>query len=89
VLHVIWKALLFAAVALIFRLAEEIIPHLFTHGALVAAVDAMLQEISWPIFGVLMLWIFAALILYCVAVEIVSSVGGVKVKQHFFGSGDK
>ena len=83
VLHVIWKALLFAAVALIFRIAEEIVPNLFAHGELGAAVDAMLREISWPVFGVLMLWVFAALILYCVAAEIVSSVGAAKVKQHF------
>lgn len=87
VLHIIWKALLFAAVALLFRFAEEIVPHLFAHGELAAAVDAMLREISWPVFGVLMLWVFAALIFYCVATEIVSVVGAAKVKQHFFGAG--
>jgi hypothetical protein len=86
VVQVLWKTLLFAAMALLFRFVEEIIPLASKHGGLVPATKAMYSEISWPLFGVLALWIFGALLLYSLASELVRAVGPEKVKEIFFGT---
>lgn len=86
VVQVLWKTLLFAAVALLFRFVEEIIPLASKHGGLVAATKAMCSEISWPLFGVLALWILGGLFLYCLASELVRAVGPEKVKEMLFGT---
>ena len=84
VAQVVWKTLLFAAVALLFRFIEEIIPLASKHGGLVGAAKAMYSEISWPLFGVLALWIVGGLFLYCLASDLVRAVGAEKVKEMLF-----
>jgi hypothetical protein len=84
--HILWKTLLFGAVVLLFRFLEEIIPLASKHGGLVAAVEALLGDISWPLFWVLTLWVTGGLLLYSVVSELVRVVGAKKVKEVFFGS---
>jgi len=86
VAHVLWKTLLFAAVVLLFRFVEEIIPLTSKHGGVVAATKAMYGEISWPLFWVLALWILGGLFLYCLASELVRAVGPEKVKELLFST---
>ena len=84
--QVLWKTLLFAMVVLLFRFVEEIIPLSSKHGRLAAAFKALFHEISWPIFGVLTLWILGGLLLYCLASELVREVGLEKVREMLFGA---
>jgi hypothetical protein len=84
--QVLWKTLLFAVVVLLFRFLEEIIPLSSKHGGVVAATKVMLHEISWPIFGVLTLWIVGGLLLYSLASELVDEVGLERVKEILFGA---
>jgi hypothetical protein len=88
-MRVLWKTLLFGSVVLLFRFLEEIIPLALQHGGLVAATEAMLREIAWPLFWVLTLWVFGGLLFYCLASELVRAVGPEKVKEIFFGTRDK
>jgi hypothetical protein len=87
-IQVVWKTLLFGAVALLFRFIEEIIPLISKHGGLAAGVKAMFEEISWPLFGVLALWLVGGLFLYCLASELVHMVGAQKIKQMLLGTSD-
>lgn len=87
-IQVVWKALLFGAVALLFRFIEEIIPLVSKHGGLLAGIKAMYSEISWPLFGVLGLWLVGGLFLYCLASELVRMVGAEKIKQMLLGNSD-
>lgn len=87
--HILWKTLLFNVVVLIFQLIEEIIPLLSRHGDLRAAVAALCQEIFRPQFGVIHLWLLFALFFYCVAAELVRTIGAERVKAMFFGLGGK
>jgi hypothetical protein len=68
--HVLWKTVLFGAMALLFRSLEELIHLAAQPGALAPAVRSMLDEISWPLFWVLALWTFGALLLYALLSEL-------------------
>ena len=86
VVQILWKTLLFAVVVLLFRFLEEIIELSSKKGGIVAATKVLLEEISWPIFGVLSLWILGGLLLYCLASELIVVLGPEKVKEIFFGA---
>ena len=87
ILQILWKACLFTAVALLFRFVEELIPQLHRTGSLLAALKAMGSEMSWPLFAVIALWIFAGVMLYCLVVELARSAGRQKVRELFLGPG--
>jgi hypothetical protein len=86
VFQVLWKTLLFGALALLFRFIEEIIPLISKHGSLLTAISAMYREIRWPIFWVFALWLLGGLLLYCLASELVRMVGAERVKELLFGT---
>ena len=85
-IHILWKTLLFGAVALLFRFLEEIIELIAKHDGLAAATEAIFHEISWPLFWVLALWILGGLLLYSLASELVRALGADKTKEMLFGS---
>jgi len=84
--QVLWKTLLFAVVVLLFRFVEEIIPLSSKHGGLLAAAKGLFHEISWPVFGVLTLWIVGGLLLYSLASELIDEVGSEKVREMLLGN---
>ena len=86
VYQVLWKTLLFSAVALLFRLIEEFILLLSKHGSLMMAIPAMYREAVWPQFWVLSLWLFGGLFFYSLTSELVHIVGTDKVKEMLFGT---
>ncbi|MFM7394894.1 MAG: hypothetical protein ACKO22_11160 [Cyanobium sp.] len=87
ILQILWKACLFTAVALLFRFVEELIPLIHRTGSLAAAVRATGSEISWPLFTVQALWIFAGVMLYSLVVELARAAGREKVRALFLGPG--
>ena len=86
VFNVLWKTLLFGAVAFLFRFIEELIPLISKHESLVTAIAHVYEEIPWPQFWVFQLWVFSALLLYCLASELVRMVGAEEVKRMLLGS---
>lgn len=86
-LQILWKAVLFTLAALLFRFVEELIPRLVRSGSLPEALQAMGTEISWPLFAVLALWIFAGVLLYCLVVELARAAGREKVRAVLLGPG--
>jgi hypothetical protein len=83
--NILWKTLLFSAVTLLFRLVEELIPLLAKHNGLVTAATHLFEEVSWPHFWVLQMWLYASLLLYCLASELMHMIGVVKVKGILLG----
>ena len=51
IFQMLWRTLLYGSVTLLFRLVEEFIPLALHHGGLNAAVAALYEEVSWPLFG--------------------------------------
>ena len=89
VAQVLWKTLLYSIVVLLFKVVEEAIPLVSKHGGLVSAATAMYNEVYWPLFVVIAIWIIAALFLYCLVSELVQAVGPDRVKEIFFGTRNK
>src|SRR5262245_61826149 len=85
VVQVLWKTLLFGSIALAFRFLEDSIPLALKHGSWAAAMNAMRSDAAWPLFWVTVLWLFAGLLLYNVAAELVRAVGLEKARELFFG----
>lgn len=86
VFNALWKTLLFGAVALLFRFIEELIPLIPKHEGLVNAIVHLYEEVSWPQFWVFQLWLFSALLLYCLASDLARRVGAENLKGMIFGS---
>jgi hypothetical protein len=84
--NILWKALLFSIVSLLFRVVEEFLPLLAKHNGLVPAATHLFEEVSWPHFWVLQMWLNASLLLYCLASELVRTIGAVKVKGMLLGT---
>lgn len=87
--QILWKTLLYGAVALLFRFLEEFLPLALKHGGWVSATKAMYREVSWPLFGVLALWIAGGLFLYCLASDLVEAVGRERMKEMLFSSRER
>jgi len=85
--QVLWKTLLYSAMVLLFRLAEELVPLAWTHGSLADGIRAMSSEIVWPLFVILSLWVSGGLFLYCLAAELIGAIGPRRVRELFFGVG--
>ena len=87
--NILWKALFFSAVSLLFRFVEELIPLIAKHNSFVSAVAHMAEEISWPHFWVLQMWLYTVLLLYCLISDLIHEIGAVKVKEILLGSRSK
>src|SRR5512139_456067 len=83
--QILWKTLLYGLVALAFRVVEEFIPLVSKHGGVAAGAGAMLEEVAWPLFAVFAAWTLGGLFLYCLAAELVRSVGRDRVKEILLG----
>ena len=84
--NILWKTLLFGAVAVLFRFIEELVPLIAKHHGLVTAAAHLFEEVSWPHFWVLQMWLYASLLLYCLVAELVRMVGAAQVKRMLLGS---
>lgn len=82
---VLWKTALYALLCLVFRLAEELIPLVVKHGSVGAALRHFLEEVSWPHFWVLQLWLLVALALYVAVIELDAHLGTGSIRRAFLG----
>jgi len=87
--RILWKAFLYSIMVFVFSLVEEVIPLFMKHQGIVTVAETMYHEISWPLFGVLTVWIYLGLLLYCTITELVNIAGPEKVREIFLGVGRK
>jgi hypothetical protein len=83
--NVLWKALIFSLFTFLFRLIEELIPLFSKYGSLGRAGSHLFEEIVWPQFWAIQIWLYMSLVLYCSAVELIRILGKDRVKEIFFG----
>ncbi len=88
VYNILWKTGFYWSFALLFRFLEELIPLIGKHGGLAETLNALVEEIVWPHFWGLQLWLLVFLAQYCLASELIRALGAQKVKQLFFYSRD-
>lgn len=83
--HIVWKTILFAIVALLFRLLEESIHLRSEYGGMLAAMRELRHGIQWPLFGVTMMWVTGGLLLFTTATELSRLVGKGRVREMLSG----
>lgn len=82
---ILWKALLFGVVAMLFRIVEEVVSVIAKGGSTLAAAEHLENRLSWSHFLVMQMWLFALLVLYCLASELVGALGPRRVREMLFG----
>lgn len=83
--NIIWKTLLFGAVAMLFRFVEELIPLIAKHEGFAMAMRHLFGEVHWSHFWVIQMWLFGLLFLYCLASELVRTIGAARVRALLLG----
>jgi hypothetical protein len=83
--NVAWKTVIYIVAALIVHYLEHLIPVWWRMGDLAAANRQLGQEIVWPHFWAIQLWLLVLFFLYCAIRELVRAVGPREVRRMFFG----
>jgi hypothetical protein len=83
--NVVWKTLVYAALALAFQSVEELVPLLRQHDGLAVALRHALDEVHWPRFWGTHILLVLFLFFYCSAAELVRRLGADRVTEIFLG----
>ena len=82
--NVAWKTVIYVAAGLVVHYLEHLVPIWWHVGDLRAANDKLLDEIVWPHFWAVQLWLVVLLFVYCALRELVRAIGSEKVIEMFF-----
>lgn len=87
VYSIVWKALIYGLITFAFRYLEELIPLARKYGGVVSGHERLLEEVSWPHFWAVQIWVAFALLLYCTSAELVRLLGKERFRAMMFGGG--
>lgn len=77
----LWKTCLFGAVAVTFRYLEELIPQIGPHGGVVGAARHLAEELSWPHFWIMAMWLVGSVLAYTFVAEVTRLSGAERVRE--------
>jgi hypothetical protein len=86
-IQIAWKSVVYGLITAAFRYLEELIHAWRKYGGLAAAQERLLEEVSWPHFWAVQLWIAFSLVLFCTGVELIRVLGKDRMKAILFGGG--
>ncbi|MFZ0255440.1 MAG: hypothetical protein WAN46_07310 [Gammaproteobacteria bacterium] len=84
--NVVWKTGIYMVTALLVRYVERLIPFIREHGNLALANRHLLDEVVWPHFWFVQIWLLVLFLMYCTLREFVRVIGRERVHHMFFGS---
>ncbi len=84
--NVAWKTAIYMIAALVVRYVEHLIPFLRQHGDLALANRHLFDEVVWPHFWAVQIWLLALFFSYCALRELVRVLGPDRVRSMFFGA---
>jgi hypothetical protein len=73
--NVVWKTIIYVLAAFLVRLAEHIVPLIIKYGSFGEAIARLADEIVWPHFWVIYLWLSVLLFVYCALRELIQAIG--------------
>ena len=85
--NVVWKTLLYLVASFLVRYAENLIHYLREGGGLAHANRRLLDDVAWPHFWAIQLWLAVLFLVYCALRELVRVLGRERVLRIFFGAG--
>ena len=83
--NILWKSLIYFLAALIVRYPGQVVPLLMKHESLMEANRHLIDEVVWPHFWLLQMWLSVLFLIFCDLRELVRVIGRDKVIQMFFG----
>jgi hypothetical protein len=81
--NILWKTLIYGVVSLFLHYLEHLIPIWWHTDSFDQANRRLQQEIIWPHFWVIQLWLLVLLLGYCTARETIRLVGLTQIKKIF------
>jgi Ni/Fe-hydrogenase subunit HybB-like protein len=82
---VIWKTIIYVLAAFLVRLAEHLVPLIIKYGSFREKIERLADEIVWPHFWIIYLWLSVLLFVYCALRELIRAIGRDQVPRLFFG----
>jgi hypothetical protein len=83
--NIAWKTAIYLMAALAVRYLEELFHFYRQHGTLRAANRHLLDEVVWPHFWTIQIWLTVLLLVYCTWQELLRALGRERVRELFFG----
>ncbi len=85
--NIVWKTCGYVLCALLVRYLEHLIPLAFKYSSLAQANAHIMDDINWPYFLIVQLWLSVLLFVFSSLRELVRVVGREKAARMFFGWG--
>ena len=82
--NTLWKSLMYGLAALLYRLLEPLIPLIRRYHSLSDALPPYRANVDWSRFWGIQIWLFALLLLFVAARELVRAIGGGRVVGELF-----
>jgi len=83
--NVVWKTLIYVFAAFVVHYLEHLLPLWWRTRDLFGANRRLLEEIVWPHFWAIQLWLLVLLFVYCAVRELVREIGPHEARRMFFG----
>ncbi|MFG0319245.1 MAG: hypothetical protein ACF8XB_18385 [Planctomycetota bacterium JB042] len=84
--NVVWKTALYMLAALLVRYVEHLIDFLRDGEGLAAANRRLIDEVVWPHFWAVQIWLLVLFLVYCAVREVGRALGRERVTAMFFGA---
>ena len=86
VYNTLWKSFIYFLAALLVRYLMQVVPLLRKHENLVEANRHLVNEVVWPHFWLLQMWLAVLFLIFCAMRGLIRVIGRDKVIKIFFGS---
>ena len=84
--NVVWKTAIYVAASLFAHYLEHLIPAWWRMGGFLPATRHLWEEMVWPHFWAIQLWLIVLIFIYCATRELVRAIGRKQVLMMFFGA---
>lgn len=83
--NIVWKTLIYQIAAIGVAYLERLWDFYREHGSLATANSHMLQELAWPHFWAVQIWMMVLFLLYCTLRELSRALGAERMRALFLG----
>jgi hypothetical protein len=83
--NILWKTFIYIVAALLVRYVEHLIPFIREYKNLKVANNHLLDEVIWPHFWLVQIWLLICFFMYSTIRELVRILGRKQVRSMFFG----
>ena len=83
--NVVWKTFIYMVASLLVLYVERLIPFIREYKNLTVAISHLLDEVVWPHFWLVQLWLLFCLLIYCITREVGRFLGREQIRSMFFG----